>query len=71
MSQDKPEPFKRKTIKLTGWVTVKPRQLPNVKPRQESQKTERREDIEKRINEELEFLMEMEDRIPKKEEKSL
>jgi|GEM_PF-2505647 len=70
MSEDKkPEPFKRKTIKLTGWVTVKPRQLPNVKPRQESQKTERREDIEKRINEELEFLMEMEDRIPKKEEK--
>ncbi|MDT7859897.1 MAG: hypothetical protein RRA34_03400 [Candidatus Calditenuis sp.] len=69
MSRDKPEPFKRKTIKLTGWVTVKPRQLPNVKPRQESQKTERREDIEKRINEELEFLMEMEDRIPKKEEK--
>jgi len=69
MSRDKPEPFKRKTIKLTGWVTVKPRQLPNVKPRQESQKTERREDIEKRINEELEFLMEMEDRIPRKEEK--
>jgi hypothetical protein len=70
MSEDKkPEPFKRKTIKLTGWVTVKPRQLPNVKPRQESQKTERREDIEKRINEELEFLMEMEDRIPKKEDK--
>ena len=69
MSRDKPEPFKRKTIKLTGWVTVKPRQLPNVKPRQESQKTERREDIEKRINEELEFLMEMEDRIPKKEDK--
>jgi len=62
MSQGKkPEPFKRKTIELTGWVTVK--------PRRESQKTERREDIKRRINEELEFLIEMEDRIPRKEEK--
>jgi hypothetical protein len=57
MSEDeKPEPFKRK-----GMITVK--------PRQESQKTERREDIKRRINEELEFLIEMEDRIPRKEEK--
>jgi len=73
MSEDKkPKPFKKKTIKLTGWVTVKPRQLPNVKPRQENQKkpeTERREDVKRRINEELEFLMEMEDRMPRKEEK--
>ena len=88
MSEDKkPEPFKRKTIRLTGWVLVKkkadqpqpsrmiivkPKPLPGVKPRQKSQKkpeTERREDIKKRINEELEFLMEMEDRIPRKEEK--
>ena len=50
-------------------ITVKPRQLPGVKPRQESQKTERREDIKRRINEELEFLMEMEDRMPRKDEK--
>jgi hypothetical protein len=65
MSEDeKPEPFKRK-----GMITVKPRQLPGVKPRQESQKTERREDDKERINEELEFLIEMEDRIPRKEEK--
>jgi hypothetical protein len=85
MSEDKkPEPFKRKTIRLTGWVLVKkkadqpqpsrmiivkPKPLPGVKPRQESQKTERREDVKRRINEELEFLMEMEDRIPRKEEK--
>jgi hypothetical protein len=53
---EKPKPFKRK-----GMITVK--------PRQESQKTERREDIRRRINEELEFLMEVEDRIPRKEEK--
>jgi hypothetical protein len=67
MSEDKkPEPFKKKTIKLTGWVTVKPRQLPNVKPHQKKPETE---DIKRRINEELEFLMEMEDRIPRKEEK--
>jgi hypothetical protein len=85
MSEDKkPEPFKRKTIRLTGWVLVKkkadqpqpsrmiivkPKPLPGVKPRQESQKTERREDVKRRINEELEFLMEMEDGIPRKEEK--
>jgi len=57
VSEDKkPEPFKRK-----GMITVK--------PRQESQKTERREDIKRRINEELEFLMEMEDRMPRKDEK--
>jgi len=56
MSEDeKPEPFKRK-----GMITVK--------PRQESQKTERREDIKRRINDELEFLMEMEDRVPRKDE---
>jgi hypothetical protein len=53
---EKPEPFKRK-----GMITVK--------PRQESQKTERRDDIKRRINEELEFLIEMEDRRPRKEEK--
>jgi hypothetical protein len=53
---EKPEPFKRK-----GMIIVKPRQK---KP-----ETERREDIKKRINEELEFLMEMEDRMPRKEEK--
>jgi hypothetical protein len=84
MSEDEKPKFKKKTIELTGWVlvkkkadqpqssgmiTVKPRMLPSVKPRQESQKTERREDIKRRINEELEFLIEMEDRIPKKEEK--
>jgi hypothetical protein len=66
MNGDKePEPFKKT-------ITVKPRQLPNVKPRQGSQKkpeTERREDDRERINEELEFLTEMEDRIPRKEEK--
>jgi hypothetical protein len=50
-------------------ITVKPRILPGVKPRRESQKTERREDIKERINEELEFLMEMEDRMPRKDEK--
>jgi hypothetical protein len=64
---EKPEPSKRK-----GMVTVKPRQLLGIEPRQGSQKkpeTERREDIKKRINDELEFLMEMEDRIPRKEEK--
>jgi hypothetical protein len=85
MSEDKkPEPFKRKTIRLTGWVlvkkkadqpqpsgmiTVKPKPLPGVKPRQKKPETERREDVKRRINEELEFLMEMEDRIPRKEEK--
>jgi hypothetical protein len=53
---EKPEPFKRK-----GMI--------DVKPRQESQKTERREDIKRRINDELEFLTEMEDKIPRKEEK--
>jgi hypothetical protein len=81
MSEDKkPEPFKRKTIRLTGWVLVKkkaqpqpsrmiivkPKPLPGVKPRQKKPDTE---DIRRRINEELEFLMEMEDRIPRKEEK--
>jgi hypothetical protein len=91
MSEDKkPEPFKRKTIRLTGWVlvkkkvdqpqssgmiTVKPKMLPGVKPRREvtvSQKkpeTERKEDDKERINEELEFLIEAEDKIPRKEEK--
>jgi hypothetical protein len=82
MSEDKkPEPFKRKTIRLTGWVLVKkkadqprpsrmiivkPKPLPGVKKKPE---TERRDDVKRRINEELEFLMEMEDRIPRKEEK--
>jgi hypothetical protein len=82
MSEDKkPEPFKRKTIRLTGWflvkkkadqpqpsrmIIVKPKPLPGVKPRQKKPDTE---DIRRRINEELEFLMEMEDRIPRKEEK--
>jgi hypothetical protein len=37
--------------------------------RRESQKTGRKEDDKKRINEELEFLIEAEDRIPRKEEK--
>jgi hypothetical protein len=53
-------------------ITVKPKMLPGVKPRQGSQKkpeTDRKEDIKKRINEELEFLIEAEDRIPRKEEK--
>jgi hypothetical protein len=69
MSEDKKrEPFKKKAVKLTGWVTVKPRQLPNVKPRRKPE-TEKKEDIKERINEELEFLIEMEDRIPRKEEK--
>jgi hypothetical protein len=68
MNQDeKPEPSKK------GMIRVKPRLLPGVKPRQEvtvSQKkpeTERREEERKRINEELEFLIEAEDRIPRKE----
>jgi hypothetical protein len=61
MSGDEKPKFKKKTIELTGMITVK--------PRQESQKTERREDIKRRINEELEFLMEMEDRMPRKDEK--
>jgi hypothetical protein len=85
MSEDKkPEPFKRKTIRLTGWVLVKkkadqpqpsrmiivkPKPLPGVKPRQKKPEAERRKDVKRRINEELEFLMEMEDRIPRKEEK--
>jgi hypothetical protein len=85
MSEDKkPSKWKTKTIKLTGWVLVKkkadqpqpsgmilvkPKPLPGVKPRQKKPETERREDIEKRINEELEFLIEMEDRIPRKDEK--
>jgi len=58
---EKPEQFKRK-----GMIIVKPRPLPGVKPRQKKPETE---DIKRRINEELEFLIEMEDRIPKKEEK--
>jgi len=61
MSKDKKPKLRVKTVELTGWVTVKPRQK---KP-----ETERREDVKRRINEELEFLMEMEDRIPKKEDK--
>jgi hypothetical protein len=36
---------------------------------QKKPETERKEDDRKRINEELEFLIEMEDRIPRKEEK--
>jgi hypothetical protein len=52
MSQDKkPEPIKRKTVRLKGLAFVK-----------------RKED-RKRMNEELEFLIEMEDRMPRKEEK--
>jgi hypothetical protein len=81
MSENKkPEPFKRKTIRLTGWVLVKkkadqpqpsgmiivkPKPLPSVKPRQKKPDTD---DIKRRINEELEFLMEMEDRIPRKKD---
>jgi hypothetical protein len=54
---EKPEPFKRK-----GMIIVKPRQK---KP-----ETERKEeDDRERINEELEFLIEAKDKIPKKEEK--
>jgi hypothetical protein len=63
---EKPKPFKRKTVELKGWVIVKPRPLPGVKPRQKKPDTE---DIRRRINEELEFLMEMEDRMPRKEGK--
>jgi hypothetical protein len=63
---EKPKPFKRKTVELKGWVIVKPRPLPGVKPRQKKPDTD---DIRRRINEELEFLMEMEDRMPRKEEK--
>jgi hypothetical protein len=78
MSGDEKPKFKKKTIRLTGWVlvkkkadqpqssgmiSVKPRMLPGVK------KTERREDDKERINEELEFLIEMEDRVPRKDEK--
>jgi hypothetical protein len=71
MSEDeKPEPFKRKTIRLTGWVLVKkkadqpqpsrmiivkPKPLPGVKPRQKKPETERRDDVKRRINEELEI----------------
>jgi hypothetical protein len=70
MSEDKkPEPFKKEDQQPRGLISVRPRILPGVKPRQESQKTDRREDIKRRINDELEFLMEMEDRIPRKEEK--
>jgi hypothetical protein len=80
MSEDKkedkkPETERREDEKFKGWVIVKPRPLPGVKPRREvtvSQKkpeTERKEDVKERINEELEFLIEMEDRIPRKEEK--
>jgi hypothetical protein len=64
---DQPQP--------SGMISVMPKPLPGVKPRQQlttNQKkpeTERREDVKRRINEELEFLMEMEDRIPRKEEK--
>jgi hypothetical protein len=47
----KPEPIKRKTVRLKGLAFVK-----------------RKED-RKRMNEELEFLIEMEDRMPRKEEK--
>jgi hypothetical protein len=61
MNEDKKPKFRVKTVKLTGWVTVKPRQK---KP-----EAEKKEDIKRRINEELEFLMEMEDRMPRKEEK--
>jgi hypothetical protein len=56
------------------FITVKPRILLGVKPRREvtikKPETERREDDKERINEELEFLIEMEDRIPRKEEKT-
>jgi hypothetical protein len=54
-------------------ILVKPKPLPGVKPRREvtikKPETERREDDRERINEELEFLIEAEDKIPKKEEK--
>jgi hypothetical protein len=74
MSRDEKPELKRKTVSLKGWVTVKPRQLPNVKPRREATVGQKETDIERRededtIEEELEFLIEMEDRIPRKEEK--
>jgi hypothetical protein len=80
MSEDKkedkkPETERKEDERVKGLVIVKPRPLPGVKPRREvtvSQKkpeTEKKEDIKERINEELEFLIEMEDRIPRKEEK--
>jgi len=70
MSEDKkPEPSERKTDNPKGMIIVKPRPLPGVKPRQKKPETERREDDRERINEELEFLIEAEDKIPKKEEK--
>jgi hypothetical protein len=50
-------------------ITVRPRILPGVKPRRKPE-TERREDVKERINEELEFLIEAEDKIPRKEEKT-
>jgi hypothetical protein len=56
-------------------ITVRPRILPGVKPRREAtvsqkeQETKRKEDDRERINEELEFLIEAEDRIPRKEER--
>jgi hypothetical protein len=62
---EKPKPFKRKTVELKGWVIVKPRPLPGVKPRQKKPDTD---DVKRRINEELEFLMEMEDRMPRKKD---
>jgi hypothetical protein len=65
---EKPKPFKRKTVELKGWVIVKPRPLPGVKPRQKKPDTD---DIKRRINEELEFLMEMEDRIPRKKDEKM
>jgi hypothetical protein len=64
---DQPQP--------SGMILVKPKPLLGVKPRQEvtaSQKkpeAEKKEDVKRRINEELEFLIEAEDRIPRKEEK--
>jgi len=66
MSRDEKPELKRKTVNLKGWVTVKPRR--EVTMSQKKPETERREDRET-INEELEFLIEMEDRIPRKEEK--
>jgi hypothetical protein len=66
----KPETERKEDEKFKGMVIVKPRPLPGVKPRREAKpETEKKEDIKRRINEELEFLIEMEDRIPRKEEK--
>jgi hypothetical protein len=64
---DQPQP--------SGMIIVKPKPLPGVKPHREvttsqmKPEAERKEDEKERIKEELEFLIEAEDKIPMKEEK--